>query len=394
MAFASASIRVSAGTICSAGSPRCGRASAAAARGDQSSVFHLINSVSIKGGYAGLAAVVPDTPDDRDFVRFETILSGDLGEDDIPGDFNTNRGDNSYYVIRGSQPNGAILNTSAVLEGVTISGGQGGYNDGSTFLGCGAGIFLPPSSSPTVLNCRFLDNSASATGGGMYCSNSCQPVLTSCAFERNFAKHGAGMYISSSVAPSPPTSPSFTLCTFSRNATEGNGAGVYFGGSRAQGSLDRCVFEYNQADYGAAVAITDNSVFSNIGPIKGCRFVGNVSLSGGGAVLNGNRWSFSFVSCHFLGNKVRSGGGGAVMNSYFNSGTDSTQFVNCVFSRNEAKGNAGAIFNNSSSPNNVAITNCSFSKNTALFLNHGGGVYGASQTTMVVRNCLFWDNLR
>jgi hypothetical protein len=49
-------------------------------RGDRRATFQLINSVILKGGYAGLG--MPD-PNERDIAKYETILTGDLSSNDV-----------------------------------------------------------------------------------------------------------------------------------------------------------------------------------------------------------------------------------------------------------------------------------------------------------------------
>ena len=49
------------------------------ASGDREATFQLINGVTLKGGYAGLGH---DDPDTRDIEQYQSILSGDLADDD------------------------------------------------------------------------------------------------------------------------------------------------------------------------------------------------------------------------------------------------------------------------------------------------------------------------
>jgi hypothetical protein len=62
---------------------------------DQNSAFDLVNTVALRGGYAGLSA--PDAVR-RDPVVFVTILSGDLLGNDLPNFVNYE--DNAYRVVR------------------------------------------------------------------------------------------------------------------------------------------------------------------------------------------------------------------------------------------------------------------------------------------------------
>ena len=82
--------------------------------GDREATFQLINGVAIQGGYAG--AGEPD-PDARNIALHTTVLSGDLlGNDDGPP---SNGAENSYSVTTGSG-----TDTTALLDGLTITGGR------------------------------------------------------------------------------------------------------------------------------------------------------------------------------------------------------------------------------------------------------------------------------
>ena len=81
--------------------------------GDRNATFQLINGVTLKGGYAGINE--PD-PNARDYVSYETILSGDLNNN-LP---NT---ENSYHVVTASN-----TDSSAVLNGFIITRGNAGID--------------------------------------------------------------------------------------------------------------------------------------------------------------------------------------------------------------------------------------------------------------------------
>ena len=72
-------------------------------------------------------------------------------------------------------------------------------------------------SSPTIINCAFIDNVAINSGGGMFNQNA-DPTLTNCTFSGNRADDntGGGMYNFGS-------SPTVTNCTFSGNMAGGGG---------------------------------------------------------------------------------------------------------------------------------------------------------------------------
>ncbi|MHC4766688.1 MAG: right-handed parallel beta-helix repeat-containing protein [Planctomycetota bacterium] len=85
---------------------------------------------------------------------------------------------------------GNLAGSDTVLEGFTITGGIG--NDPGNGYYFGGGMLIL-SSSPTVNNCKFTDNSASY-GGAVYTEVG-SPVFTGCTFARNWAtENGGGIY--------------------------------------------------------------------------------------------------------------------------------------------------------------------------------------------------------
>jgi len=212
--------------------------------GNRIATFGLINGVVIKGGYAGFGE--PD-PNARDIVVYETILSGDLNDNDVGEIEDPSRNENSYHVVTGSQ-----TDPNAVLDGFTITAGKangvrsgtdgaGMYNfEGSpTLIDCtfsanlavrnGAGMHNSYG-SPVVINCVFRNNSAGNRGGGIYCYWS-NATLTNCIFSGNLAPYGGGMRIYSSDSV-------LTNCTFSSNSAT-LGGGVYNNGGNP--TLTNCI---------------------------------------------------------------------------------------------------------------------------------------------------------
>jgi predicted outer membrane repeat protein len=154
--------------------------------GNRQATFQLINSVTVKGGYAGLGKPNPDA---RDVGLYETILSGDLDDNDAGS---ANKAENSYHVVTGS-----ATDASAVLDGLTIAGGNA---NGLGTDSSGGGMFNGPGSSPTVTSCVFSRNLAAGHGAGMYNDSTCNPTLTDCTFSNNSAVgYGGGLYIAQAI---------------------------------------------------------------------------------------------------------------------------------------------------------------------------------------------------
>ena len=158
--------------------------------------FQMKNGVGIYGGFDGTETAV----DQRDVENNETILSGDIG---APG----NNSDNCYHVFYHFYGYSAGLDTTATLDGFTITGGNADHYYSPYYSGGG---MINYSSSPTVTNCTFTGNSAEDEGGGMY-NDSSLTVTTNCTFSGNSASFGGGMYNNYS------SNPAVIGCTFIGN---------------------------------------------------------------------------------------------------------------------------------------------------------------------------------
>ncbi len=353
----------------------------------QTDSFQMKNGVGIYGGFA--ASGNPGWGD-RDPNIYQTILSGDLNDDDIPSLENLGTlMDNCTHVFY--HPSGLGLDGTAILDGVTISGGFG--------MGTGA----------------------SANGAGMY-NNSASPVVTGCRFLHNFAVgdlmsvfgNGGGMY-------NVDSAPSVTYCEFSTNVTYGPGAGMYnlnsaptvidsnfvgnsayySGGGMYNNNSDPCVidchFTANIAyDMGASGDGGGGMVNTGSNPtITSCRFVDNEAVNPdpyiipfGGGMLIVNSSSPTVTDCVFTGN-LSEGGGGMVIRS----GCSPT-ITDCAFTANEVHGDTlpigdipgiGGGMANEGTP---IMTGCVFSGNTAE--DAGGGM--AHSGTSIITSCEFSNN--
>jgi trimeric autotransporter adhesin len=142
----------------------------------------------------------------RNIRNNPTILSGDIG---IIG----NNADNSYHVVRND---GNGLNSTARLDGFTITGGNA--NKGDYRGSRGAGIFNR-GSSPTYANCIIVGNLANAYGGGMFSENGA-PLVINSVLAGNTAQFGGGLYNESATT-------NVINCTFAGNQVSNTGGAFY-----------------------------------------------------------------------------------------------------------------------------------------------------------------------
>lgn len=161
----------------------------------------LKDGVAVLGGFAGHESSL----EERSLAQNEpTILSGDLENDDLAVEAvrsveDTMIGTNTEEVVA------AIgVGRTAVLDGVTITGGMNRDGDGGGMRIYGA--------SPTINACRFVRNFANE-GGGISLERS-TPLISNCLFFQNEADESGGA-ISCVFAR-----PLITHCTFVDNLND------------------------------------------------------------------------------------------------------------------------------------------------------------------------------
>jgi len=323
--------------------------------GDREATFQLINGVTLKGGFAGVNG---NDPNACDIELYETILSGDLlDNDDDPYDpedpsywenvlKNQHLEENIFHVVTASG-----TDNSAVIDGFIVTRGIDYRVDFEfigtliieTNIGHGAGLYNREG-SPTVNNCSFRDNRANAGGSGMYNKNG-NPILTNCTFSGNSS---GGMYNDNS-------DPNLTGCVFIGNSAA-KGGGIYNLNSNPR--VSNCKFIENRASMGGGMYNSGSGSFSVSGAIvKQCSFISNYATSqqqyieGGGAIFN-EACHLNISNCLFTGNQASKGGGLYCRNKCL------AWISNCTFDGNYARGNAISTGDNLSQPSNINIINC------------------------------------
>ncbi|GAA4451783.1 hypothetical protein GCM10023189_14150 [Nibrella saemangeumensis] len=247
---------------------------------DRNAGFRMQNKVAIYGGFAGHETSLTERPliDPLMGHPSSTTLSGDIDGDGTPTG-------NSYHVFY--HPNGTGLDHTAILDGFVITGGNAGDSTGVN-SDLGGGMYNH-GSSPELVNCLFVGNTAASAGGGMYNDYYANPSLINCRFAANTAFAGGGMYNLSSC------SPELLGCSFTANTARLGGA----------------MFNNTNASPG----LTD------------CQFRANTALAGGG-LYNLNACSPALVNCRFTDNAAR----GAAIASFFLS---RPSLFHCTFRNNQ-----------------------------------------------------------
>jgi len=307
-----------------------------------------------------------------------SVYGGFLGSEDS---FHARDWGLNVTIIDGQATRRCVLGANdGILDGFTIRNGHGGYDGGGmlnrydsspTISNCkfvensaylGGGMYNANGSSPTVSNCKFVRNTAQGAGGGMYNFDS-SPTVCSCTFFENAASVGGGMHNTSS-------SPTVDNCTFAGNTAEAGG-GMRNDNSTSMLTISNSSFTENTADYGGGM---DN--ISASPTLLNCTFAGNVANVGGGGMDNSSA-SPTVSNCTFFENTAYVLGGGMC-----NSEESSPTVLNCTFAENAAR-QGGGMDNQYSFP---SLTNCTFFGNSA---SSGGGMW-IFRGSLTMSNCILW----
>jgi len=271
--------------------------------------FVLKNGVKIYGGFAGTETSLTQ----RNFTVNKSRL---LAFDDEVIIVNYNNS----------------LNNTAILDGFTIAD-------------CRQTAVFNLNSSPSFVNCTFVNNKTTGEGGAVY-NYSSSPAFTNCLFDINIADELGG-----AIFNTTNSSPVFTNCTFTNNKSTNEGGGAMF----------------NQSN--SSVRIT------------GCTFTGNNS-QGGGAIYSISSF-IKITNSIFKGNKANIGGG------IYQSQNSPIEMVNCVITGNTTSWEGSALYLRSSS---AIITNCTISGNRAAYNPGVIMTSGGSGQNLTIRNSIIYNN--
>ncbi|MFO7829893.1 MAG: choice-of-anchor D domain-containing protein, partial [Bacteroidales bacterium] len=240
--------------------------------------------------------------DNRDFTTNETILSGDLSDDDNSNvsSYESSRSENSYHIFY--RNNTDSLTPQAIIDGFTITGGNANH-------------------SFTVEN---------KLGGAFYITGKqIRPTFKNLIIKNNSAKDGGAFYVN--ATSSGRISPTFTNVKFINNTADessgsafANGGAMYIGGNNTNLIVDidfvHVDFENNSCNaYGA----NGGAIYSFV------RYSGAITL-------------LSFDTCSFVGNSVHgtgtNGNGAAIYTHVLDGGEAYPSIRNTKFCSNSATG--------------------------------------------------------
>lgn len=323
--------------------------------GDVAKSFRLVAQIGLFGGFAGNETARGQ----RNWTQHPTILSGDLGRDDVYGagawyiGWNIHTPNSQHVVVAEN------LVAGAVIDGFTLAQAHGSYGGG----------LLALNSTLTVANCTFWRNLAGFnSGGGAYVLDS-NATFADCKFVQNWCHLGSGGGIHADGTTTLTVARSLfneNHCTGDASSGNGGGLNLYNTGPTR---VEDCVFQDNRAlpfgsqaqgygTYGGAIHNLRSALTADR-----CRFLRNHTMQGGGVFS----WtSFSVFDSEFVANRADS----------YNSGSGSVGGV------------GGGVCAYNFSTLNVTLVGCTLVSN---FAHETGGIW-LRPTNSVVSTCILWDN--
>jgi hypothetical protein len=222
---------------------------------DRTISFNLPSSISVHGGFAGTETDFAD----RNYSTHKTILSGDIGTQNVATD-------NSYHVVK------AIDKTGVLLDGFTV---QDGYCSG----GPGGGIYAA-SASMSIRNCVISDNYAGYGGGiGNGDADNWLPSsmqIANCVLANNTAGTGGAMHFNSYSLLAE-----IVNCTIVGNSASSNGGGI------ANGSP---VIIENSIIWGNLIGVNPSNIYN----INAAPMISYSDIEGCGGSPPGGTWNTAF----------------------------------------------------------------------------------------------------
>ena len=230
---------------------------------DRTVAFELIDGAKMYGGYAGLAD--PASPNGRNFVAYESVLSGDLLGNDGP-DF-ANNWENSWRIVSAK-----LCGPETVIDGFSI---KAAYNH-----------------------------------GGMRSDEGSNPIIRRCKFEGNWGGQGGGLYVYYDSAAS------VVGCVFRGNRSDSDGGAVFVIRDTSVFVVN-CVFVANEAGFdweyasGGALCIDHTGSATVVNSLFLANRVWHTTI-GGGAAVYVRQGCLDLVNCTVVGNWAPLAKGGGI----------------------------------------------------------------------------------
>lgn len=249
-----------------------------------------------------------------------------------------------------------------------------------------AGAIFNATTTSTIKNCIFLNNSAHA-GGAIYLTGTIpgnKNIIDGCTFEGNKVSPGA-----STSAARGGALFAFKANYEVRNSNFNKNTAINSGGHlhNADSTLfyyNKCRFENGTANFGGGIS---NYNAGDVGIYDDCVFTNNTGNTSGGAMTTGFTANATLKNCLVETNSARSGGGLFVQNT-----NSKLTLLGCSILSNTANGSSGGGVNVSAGIT-FTVDQCLFSGNTG---DIGGAINFSDDTVnvgnVIIRNTTIQNN--
>ena len=252
----------------------------------------------------------------------------------------------------------------------------------------GGAILIRHHAEVSFINCKFINNAASRTGGVIDTQFDSSLNISYCEFDSNKSQEGG---VINSFSPNL----SITNSKFTNNQSSRGGVIVGFENI----DISRCIFSGNEAEYGGAIFFSRGEL-----KIEKSQFIGNVAGIGG-AISNMHEGKIILNDVCFYENQVVDSGG-----AIFNSKSSELSIKNSLMEGNKAK-SGGCISNNgklsiastemkdnvsevgavvASVEGKVLIDDSKICRNASLIQ---GGAINSERSKITIINTLFKENI-
>ena len=314
------------------------------------------------------------------------------------GNNNTNMTINKDITIQGKTKDKVILDAQGLSRIFAISSNRNvtfiniTFLNGNANMGGAVNNGASPGTIMNFINCNFINNTASATGGAIW-TNGNLTIIDSKFINNTASTTGGGIYVTTNSI----TNVIIYGSTFRNNGVNDFGGGIYLTtttGNTVNIDIVNNTFINNTARTGGGIYATNvGASITNIN-ISDSKFIDNMGnglmvLSGGQAsITTANVINSTFTNNNASGVNVGSNGGGITNINIFN----------CAISGNSGSGNGGgiAVVADHRSYSNVNISYCNISGNSAGI--NGGGIYiraggnGNGTANVNISNCNINNN--
>lgn len=264
------------------------------------------------------------------------------------------------------QRNGAVFifysyeGPNSIIDGFTITNGYPSY---------GGGLYCYSNTSPTIMNNIITGNEASMAGGAIYCSaNFYSEILNNIITGNSTPGKGGAIYVVENSRPKIRNN------IIIENSSDSGGAIFCFRSSSPE--ITDNTIAGNSATTGGGVYCYSES----IPLIKSNIIQGNIVSFYGAGIYCENKAAPVIMNNHIIENSAILHGGGIFL-------AGSQTIVNNLICKNTAYNGAGIYCDGSSFP---AITNTTFSENTAGY--QGGGISVRGGASLTITNTILWNN--